>query len=113
MKDYERLTKWETSKGVKCVKYWQYSQEQIAERLAIVEDMIQNGTLQFIPFKEGDTAYFETHTDNGSVSLGIQPHKITGVRISATYEEKYGQTGHLPLTSLGVDWFLEDTGEMI
>lgn len=45
MKEYKRLTKWETSKGVKCVKYWQYSQEQIAERLALLEDMIENGTL--------------------------------------------------------------------
>ena len=42
---YKRLTKWETSKGVKCVKYWQYSQEQIAERLALLEDKIENGTL--------------------------------------------------------------------
>ena len=45
MSDYKRLTKWETSKGVKCVKYWQYSQEQIAERLALLEDKIENGTL--------------------------------------------------------------------
>ena len=44
---YKRLTKWETSKGVKCVKYWQYSQEQIAERLALLEDKIENGTLIF------------------------------------------------------------------
>ena len=43
---YKRLTKWETSKGVKCVKYWQYSQEQIAERLALLEDKIGNGTLK-------------------------------------------------------------------
>ena len=45
MSKYKRLTKWETSKGVKCVKYWQYSQEQIAERLALLEDKIENGTL--------------------------------------------------------------------
>lgn len=45
MSEYKRLTKWETSKGVKCVKYWQYSQEQIAERLALLEDKIENGTL--------------------------------------------------------------------
>ena len=45
MSDYKRLTKWETSKGVKCVKYWQYSQEQIAERLALLEDKIEKGLL--------------------------------------------------------------------
>ena len=45
MSEYKRLTKWETSKGVKCVKYWQYSQEQIAERLALLEDKIEKGLL--------------------------------------------------------------------
>ena len=53
---YKRLTKWETSKGVKCVKYWQYSQEQIAERLALLEDKIENGTLVELPCKVGDNA---------------------------------------------------------
>lgn len=52
MKEYKRLTKWETSKGVKCVKYWQYSQEQIAERLALLEDKIENGTLIELRDKE-------------------------------------------------------------
>lgn len=46
MSDYKRLTKWEMSKGVKCVKYWQYSPEQIAERLALLEDKIEQGTLK-------------------------------------------------------------------
>lgn len=45
MEKYKRLTKWEMNKGVKCVKYWQYPQEQIAERLALLEDKIENGTL--------------------------------------------------------------------
>lgn len=106
-KQYTRLTKWEISKGVKCVKYWQYSQEQIAERLAILEDMLENGTLQFIPFKEGDTAYFETYTDNGSTNLGVQPHKITGVRISALVKGNYVPI-ELPLLHLGKHWFLSE-----
>ena len=50
MKNYIRVTKWETNKGVRCVKYWQYSQEQIAERLALLEDMIENGELVKVPF---------------------------------------------------------------
>lgn len=45
MNNYKRLTKWEMNKGVKCVKYWQYSQEQIAERLALLEDKIERGEL--------------------------------------------------------------------
>ena len=55
---YKRLTKWETSKGVKCVKYWQYSQEQIAERLAILEDKIENGTLKEV-VRCKDCVYFQ------------------------------------------------------
>lgn len=58
---YKRLTKYEMSKGVKCVKYWQYSQEQIAERLALLEDKIENGTLIELPCKVGDTIYFANH----------------------------------------------------
>lgn len=55
---YKRLTKWETSKGVKCVKYWQYSQEQIAERLALLEDKIENGTLKEV-VRCKDCVYFQ------------------------------------------------------
>ena len=55
---YKRLTKWETSKGVKCVKYWQYSQEQIAERLALLEDKIDNGTLKEV-VRCKDCVYFQ------------------------------------------------------
>lgn len=51
MSEYKRLTKWEMNKGVKCVKYWQYSQEQIAERLALLEDKIENGMLIELPCK--------------------------------------------------------------
>ena len=55
---YKRLTKWEINKGVKCVKYWQYSQEQIAERLALLEDKIENGTLiERPPVKKGDSIW--------------------------------------------------------
>ena len=55
---YKRLTKWETSKGIKCVKYWQYSQEQIAERLALLEDKIDNGTLKEV-VRCKDCVYFQ------------------------------------------------------
>ena len=58
MSEYKRLTKWETSKGVKCVKYWQYSQEQIAERLALLEDKIENGTLKEV-VRCKDCVYFQ------------------------------------------------------
>ena len=58
MSEYKRLTKWETIKGVKCVKYWQYSQEQIAERLALLEDKIENGMLKKV-VKCKDCVYFQ------------------------------------------------------
>lgn len=58
MGNYKRLTKWETNKGVRCVKYWQYSQEQIAERLALLEDMIENGTLKKVVMCK-DCVYFQ------------------------------------------------------
>ena len=67
---YKRLTKWETSKGVKCVKYWQYSQEQIAERLALLEDKIDNGTL--VPkysVVESCGTYYVCSVDTGNLPV--------------------------------------------
>ena len=55
---YKRLTKWETSKGVKCIKYWQYSQEQIAERLALLEDKIESHKLVELKYRNGDYVFF-------------------------------------------------------
>lgn len=71
MSEYKRLTKWEMNKGVKCVKYWQYSQEQIAERLALLEDKIENGTLYDFPFRIGQEVYIVCDWDIGEAVKGI------------------------------------------
>ena len=71
MSEYKRLTKWEMNKGVKCVKYWQYSQEQIAERLALLEDKIENETLYAFPFRIGQKVYIVCDWDIGEAVEGI------------------------------------------
>ncbi len=80
---YERLTKWEINKGVKCVKYWQYSQEKIAESLALLEDKIENGTLIELPCKVGDTVYIvEKFGGSLTEEHGIVKGVVTEVEVT-------------------------------
>lgn len=74
---YERLTKWETSKGVRCVKYWQYSQEQIAERLALLEDKIERGELVDVK---------ENHLIAISRGSGKSSKQLKAIEIITKYE---------------------------
>jgi hypothetical protein len=82
MKEYKRLTKWETNKGVRCVKYWQYSQEQIAERLALLEDKIENGTLIDIDHSLiGEGIIGIHHYTDGTYQLDLDENIVIGFAI--------------------------------
>ena len=42
----------------------------------------ENGTLIELPCKVGDTVYYETFINNGSESVGIQPHEVKSIYTS-------------------------------
>lgn len=52
--------------------------DELYNRLAELEDKIENGTLREVPCKVGDTIYFDTYRRGNSI--GVQPHKVAMVR---------------------------------
>lgn len=54
------------------------------------------GRLVVLPCKVGDTVYFRTYDCNGSVDLGIQPHKVTAIVGHAIVRGRYTDVGLLP-----------------
>ena len=98
MKEYKRLT----------AKDWQKDKHTKAyERLAELEDKIENGTLIELPCKVGDTVYYETFTRNGRQSMGIQGHTVLGVRVMVMAKNNYGDMWtEIPLSCFGKDAFL-------
>lgn len=58
-----------------------------------------------LPCKVGDTVYFRTYDCNGTVDLGIQPHKVTTIVGHAIVRGRYTDVGLLP-GQCGVSWFL-------
>ena len=82
MKNYKRLTeRYIDENGNKCVKPLVWEGE-ILHSLAELEDKIENGTLVELPCKVGDTVYYETFINNGSESVGIQPHEVKSIYTS-------------------------------
>ena len=75
------------------------------EYLAELEDKIENGTLIELPCKVGDKVYFETWEDNGSTSIGVQGHTVTGFEINFIINGRYGNT-YIPTRAVGIDVFL-------
>lgn len=68
--------------------------------------MRSDDVVQF-PCKIGDTVYFKTYEKNGSVCLGVQPHKIVGYRLEMVCEPKIGCiTTTLPDYEFGQSVFL-------
>ena len=116
MKEYKRVTvftknnKW----GIdgKLVNQWKPKEEIFADafeivvnRLAKLEDKIENETLVELPCNVGDKIYFETWEDNGNTSIGIKGHKVAGFEINAIINGKYGKT-YIPIKAVGIDVFL-------
>ena len=65
----------------------------------------KDGRLVVLPCKVGDTVYFRTYDCNGTVDLGIQPHKVTAIVGHAIVRGRYTDVGLLP-GQYGVSWFL-------
>ena len=65
----------------------------------------KDGRVVVLPCKVGDTVYFRTYDCNGTVDLGIQPHKVTAIVGHAIVRGKYTDVGLLP-AQYGVSWFL-------
>ena len=63
------------------------------------------GRLVVLPCKVGDTVYFRTYDCNGTVDLGIQPHKVTAIVGRAIVSGRYTDAALLP-GQYGVSWFL-------
>ena len=76
-----------------------------AERIRELLKADRAGRLVVLPCKVGDTVYFRTYDCNGTVDLGIQPHKVTTIVGHAIVRGKYTDVGLLP-GQYGVSWFL-------
>ena len=76
-----------------------------AERIRELLKADRDGRVVVLPCKVGDTVYFRTYDYNGTVDLGIQPHKVTAIVGYAIVCGKYTDVGLLP-AQYGVSWFL-------
>ena len=63
------------------------------------------GRLVSLACKVGGSVYFRTYDCNGTVDLGIQPHKVTDIVGHAVVRGKYTDVWLLP-AQYGVSWFL-------
>ena len=76
-----------------------------AERIRELLKADKDGRVVVLPCKVGDTVYFRTYDCNGTVDLGIQPHKVTAVVGNAIVRGEYTDVG-LSQGQYGVSWFL-------
>ena len=74
-------------------------------RLRELAEADKDGRLVVLPCKVGDTVYFRTYDCNGTVDLGIQPHKVTAIVGRAIVSGRYTDAVLLP-GQYGVSWFL-------
>lgn len=77
----------------------------LLNRIRDLAEADRAGRLVVLPCKVGDTVYFRTYDCNGTVDLGIQPHKVTAIVGHAIVRGKYTDVGLLP-GQYGVSWFL-------
>lgn len=75
------------------------------DRFRWLAEADKDGRLVVLPCKVGDTVYFRTYDCNGTVDLGIQPHKVTAIVWNAIVRGRYIDVG-LPSGQYGVSWFL-------
>ena len=124
MSDYKRLTKkdkyghWYTDTKIndrfmwsedgkvwkRDLSHYAFDGEAI-DRLAELEDKIENGTLVETPCKVGDTVYFDTYRHGESI--GVQPHKVERVEVVFRTERTFGNVGaDIPEWQFGKSVFL-------
>lgn len=65
----------------------------------------QEGRLVVLPCKVGDTVFFRTYTQNATVDLGVQPHRVIAARCYMIVEGEYANVG-LPVDQFGKTVFL-------
>ncbi|MCH5315440.1 MAG: hypothetical protein J1E81_05965 [Eubacterium sp.] len=77
------------------------------ERLAELEDKLESGQLVDMKCKIGDTVFFDTFTNNGSTSIGIQGHEVKGydLRLIVKNTQGYDST-EIPISEIGKSVFL-------
>ncbi len=75
------------------------------DRLEELAEADKDGRVVVLPCKVGDTVYFRTYDCNGTVDLGIQPHKVMAIVGHAIVRGRYTDVGLLP-GQYGVSWFL-------
>lgn len=93
-----------------CANYKTFEDEAISKgvpfkRIVALMEADRAGRLVVLPCKVGDTVYFRTYDCNGTVDLGIQPHKVTAIVGHAIVRGKYTDVGLSP-GQYGVSWFL-------
>ena len=93
-----------------CANYKTFEDEAISKgvpfkRIVALMEADRAGRLVVLPCKVGDTVYFRTYDCNGTVDLGIQPHKVTAIVGHAIVRGRYTDVGLLP-GQYGVSWFL-------
>lgn len=85
---------------------WEYVKNWLLDdRLRELDKADKDGRLVVLPCKVGDTVYFRTYDCNGTIDLGIQPHKVTTIVGHAIVRGRYTDVGLLP-GQYGVSWFL-------
>lgn len=93
-----------------CANYKTFEDKAISKgvpfkRIVALMEADRAGRLVVLPCKVGDTVYFRTYDCNGTVDLGIQPHKVTAIVGHAIVRGRYTDVGLLP-GQYGVSWFL-------
>lgn len=79
--------------------------EKVVNRLAELEDKIENGRLVELPCKVGDTVYFDTYRHGESI--GVHPHKVERVEVVFRTERTFGNIGaDIPEWQFGKSVFL-------
>lgn len=102
--EYKRLTE-QHSKG-RCYynEMDHIDVDEMYDRLAELEDKIENGTLIELPCKAGDTVYYETFIDGQS--RGIMPHEVIGLVLEViTKIDDFG-CASVPIRDFGKNVFL-------
>lgn len=99
---YKRLTRRLTDGRI---EYIYSDTHHLFQRLAELEDRIENGTLIELPCKVGDTVYFETYM--GGIDVGIHGHEVVGFKIDALVKRDGAIIAtEVPITKFGNDVFL-------
>ena len=100
-----------TPGGIKSMQEEHFSGLEMAKlhsalmELKKYQEADKDGRLVVLPCKVGDTVYFRTYDCNGTVDLGIQPHKVMAIVGHAIVRGRYTDVGLLP-GQYGVSWFL-------